>query len=86
MIRNPVVAGSFYPGNSRILKNMISDYLQNAEVHQNFADILGIISPHAGYIYSGQCAAFGFKALQQKDFLLKQGGLFLRPGKEFPLA
>ena len=68
MLRNPVVAGSFYPGNSRILKNMITDYLQNADGPEEFSDILGIISPHAGYMYSGQCAAFGFKALKQKDF------------------
>ncbi len=68
MVRNPVVAGSFYPGNSRTLKKMITGYLQKAEIKEQLNDILGIISPHAGYMYSGQCAAFGFKALQSKNF------------------
>jgi len=68
MLRNPVVAGSFYPGNSQTLRKMITDFLQNTDTNEQFSEILGIISPHAGYMYSGQCAAYGFKALQQKDF------------------
>ena len=68
MNRNPVVAGSFYPGDSSILKNMINDYLQKAIIKDDQRDILGVISPHAGYVYSGQCAAFSFKALKKKNF------------------
>ena len=68
MIRNPVVAGSFYPGDSSILKNMITNYLQNAFIQDDQRDILGVISPHAGYVYSGQCAAFSFNALKKKNF------------------
>ena len=68
MIRNSVVAGSFYPGDSSILKNMVNDYLQKAIVKEKQSDILGVISPHAGYVYSGQCAAFSFNALKKKDF------------------
>ncbi len=68
MIRNPVVAGSFYPGDSSILTNMITDYLQKAIIREEQGDILGVISPHAGFVYSGQCAAFSFNALKKKDF------------------
>ncbi|RLC57797.1 MAG: AmmeMemoRadiSam system protein B [Candidatus Cloacimonadota bacterium] len=68
MNRNPVVAGSFYPGDSSILKNMINDYLQKAIIKDDQRDVLGVISPHAGYVYSGQCAAFSFNALKKKDF------------------
>ncbi len=68
MIRNPVVAGSFYPGDSSILTNMITDYLQKAIIREEQGDILGVIAPHAGYVYSGQCAAFSFNALKKKDF------------------
>ncbi|MEA2096203.1 MAG: AmmeMemoRadiSam system protein B [Candidatus Cloacimonadota bacterium] len=70
MNRNPVVAGSFYPGDSSILKNMINNYLQKAIIKDDQRDILGVISPHAGYVYSGQCAAFSFNALKKKDFNL----------------
>ncbi len=68
MNRNPVVAGSFYPGDSSVLKNQINDYLQKAIIKKDLKDILGVISPHAGYVYSGQCAAFGFNALKKKNF------------------
>ena len=68
MIRKPVVAGGFYPGDQKVLEGQVKKFLENVEVGEKIDNILGIISPHAGYIYSGQCAAYGFKALQQKDF------------------
>ena len=68
MIRNPVVAGSFYPDDQHILRNMVNEYLQKAIVKEEQSDILGAVSPHAGYVYSGQCAAFSFNALRKKDF------------------
>ena len=68
MIRNPVVAGGFYPGAQKVLEEQVKAFIENVKMKEKFKDILGIISPHAGYVYSGQCAAYGFKALQQKDF------------------
>ncbi len=68
-IRNTVVAGTFYPGNKEDLKNMIEGFLDNARVPVNSAkNILGIISPHAGYMFSGQAAAYCFQAIKDKDF------------------
>jgi len=67
----PVVAGTFYPADSEELFNLISKYLSQADVKlPQFEDVLGVISPHAGYIYSGACAAYSFKAISQKDFKL----------------
>ena len=68
MIRNPVVAGSFYSGDSSTLTTQINDYLQKAIIKDDNRDVLGVISPHAGYVYSGQCAAFSFNAIKNKDF------------------
>jgi AmmeMemoRadiSam system protein B/AmmeMemoRadiSam system protein A len=65
MVRKPVVAGSFYPANSSNLSSTIEQYLSNADVETE-REIFGIISPHAGYIYSGQTAAFAYGALQNK--------------------
>jgi len=69
-ICKPVVAGSFYSSNPEKLKKEIQGYLTNVSgpIPDELNDILGIISPHAGYIYSGQCAAYSYKALQSKDF------------------
>ncbi|MBN2461453.1 MAG: AmmeMemoRadiSam system protein B [Candidatus Cloacimonetes bacterium] len=68
MIRQPVVAGTFYTSNPKALRNQVETFLENALVKKVYSDILGIISPHAGYICSGQCAAYGFNAIMQKDF------------------
>jgi AmmeMemoRadiSam system protein B/AmmeMemoRadiSam system protein A len=59
----PVVAGSFYPAGKNDLKGMVEEYINSAEVEEINGRILGIISPHAGYIYSGKVAGYGFKLL-----------------------
>jgi len=68
IIRKSVVAGAFYPGNSDILKMEIENYLSKVKVKDTYEKALGIVSPHAGYVYSGQCAAYGYKAIEQKNF------------------
>ena len=50
MIRQPVVAGSFYPGESRTLKRELEEYIRFADMKKK---VIGLISPHAGYVYSG---------------------------------
>ena len=65
-IRKPVVAGSFYPADPVRLKKLIGEYLSSAAEVPECDDpgkITGIISPHAGYIYSGPVAAYGFNCL-----------------------
>ena len=58
--RNPVVAGSFYPENSDALKTMLQSLFAKAEKKKTNDDVLAIIAPHAGYIYSGKVAASAF--------------------------
>ncbi|UCH98525.1 MAG: AmmeMemoRadiSam system protein B [Candidatus Aminicenantes bacterium] len=57
MIRKPVVAGSFYPGESQALKNELEEYIRFADTKKK---VIGLISPHAGYVYSAGCAGKGF--------------------------
>jgi AmmeMemoRadiSam system protein B/AmmeMemoRadiSam system protein A len=66
-IRDSIVAGSFYPNDPYVLKLQIEDYLNNAEYH-NLKEIKAIICPHAGYIYSGQVAAFSYKQIKDKKY------------------
>lgn len=68
MVMQSMLAGSFYPGLESHLREAITSYLDNIPESNLDSDILGIISPHAGYYYSGQCAAYGFKAVLQKQF------------------
>ncbi|MBC8175075.1 MAG: AmmeMemoRadiSam system protein B [Candidatus Marinimicrobia bacterium] len=62
MIREPAVAGTFYPAHSATLSENIQSYLMGADIDQEF-EPLGFIVPHAGYIYSGPVAAYAFKHL-----------------------
>jgi len=57
MIRQPVVAGSFYPGETRSLKRELEKYIRFADTKKK---VIGLISPHAGYVYSAGCAGKGF--------------------------
>jgi len=63
LIREPSVSGSFYPGNPLILNRDIEEYIKQADVVPIKGDIKGIISPHAGYMYSGPVAAHGYKSI-----------------------
>ena len=64
MIRHPVAAGTFYPAEEHELRAMLSTLMKSAE----FGSAVGVISPHAGYVYSGSCAAFAYKLLKNKSF------------------
>ncbi|MCF7794559.1 MAG: AmmeMemoRadiSam system protein B [Candidatus Cloacimonetes bacterium] len=68
MKRKPIVAGTFYPGDSIILRNQLERFLSNVSMLPSKKDILGVIAPHAGYVYSGQSAAYAYKALKMKQF------------------
>lgn len=69
-IRQPAVAGLFYPDNPDILKTMISDYLQQVAPVNKAPQ--AIIVPHAGYIYSGEIAASAYARLQSRRNSIKR--------------
>jgi AmmeMemoRadiSam system protein B len=67
-IRQPAVAGLFYPSDSTKLRSDIQSMLSAAESKPFAGKIFGIVSPHAGYIYSGATAAYGFNLLKDKGY------------------
>ena len=62
-IRRAGVAGSFYPGDKESLKSMIDELLSAAPEIELPGKIIGLVSPHAGYVYSGHVAAHSYKQL-----------------------
>ena len=66
-IRYPAVAGAFYPADKDKLTSMITEFLTKAQVPELKGRVVAVIAPHAGYIYSGQVAAYSFKALEGQD-------------------
>jgi hypothetical protein len=67
-IREPSVSGSFYPNNVDALRADIEGYLGNVPAGDLTGDIRGLVAPHAGYMYSGQTAAYGYKALSGRRY------------------
>ena len=67
-VREPAVAGAFYPGTADELHEVVKEML--AEVHPAPVNgrLVALISPHAGYIYSGVVAAHGYKLIEGKTY------------------
>jgi len=70
--RKPAVAGSFYTDSSKELEKEIKGYLKKTKVDGNNA--VAVISPHAGYVFSGQTAA---EAICQFDADKKYENIFV---------
>jgi len=66
--RAPVWAGQFYPLHPERLTTAIGSYLATAHLLPQLGRIVGLISPHAGYEYSGRVAASGYRQIQGGDF------------------
>jgi MEMO1 family protein len=58
-VRPPAVAGSFYPGNAGELQAYVERLLSQVKA-ASVGDLLGLIAPHAGFMYSGGIAAESF--------------------------
>jgi hypothetical protein len=66
-VKTAALAGSWYPGTRQELNSMLDGFFAGVQnLPTGGADIGVIISPHAGYFYSGGVAAYGFTAAQAK--------------------
>lgn len=68
IIREPAVAGTFYPIDRSELENEVLTMLGDSRSEQLEGDIMGIISPHAGYVYSGRIAAEVYNQIRNKRY------------------
>ena len=66
-VKQPNVAGTFYPDNPDELKNLLQMYLKEANPTVSLTNPQAIIAPHAGLIYSGSIAASAYKYLEQME-------------------
>jgi len=67
-VRKPAVAGSFYDGDPGRLSHQVDLLLTQAEDKDLKGAIRALVSPHAGYMYSGLAAAVGYKALRGSTY------------------
>lgn len=64
MIRRAAVAGLFYDGNARSLRPQVEDLLPTTEEK---VDAVGVVVPHAGYLYSGGVAGAVYARLNPAE-------------------
>ncbi len=67
-VRQPGVAGSFYPADPKALTAMMDEMLSHATVPKVTDRILAVVAPHAGYQFSGPVAAYTYAALKGRKF------------------
>ena len=67
-IKKSIIAGSWYPGNPRALREEIERFFSRVPEWGIGASIVGIVAPHAGYDYSGQVAAHAYRQLKGISF------------------
>jgi MEMO1 family protein len=66
-VREPAAAGKFYPESATKLKLAIENFMKDA-VPVKVKKPIALIVPHAGYIYSGQICADGFKQVSNHKY------------------
>ncbi len=66
-VKEPAVAGSFYPADPKTLKETVVSLLGNAEPQPAGGRLISLIAPHAGYMYSGQIAAYTYRHLKERE-------------------
>ncbi len=78
MIRSPAVAGSFYPDNSATLLEEVESHVQKNAAKTR---ALGILSPHAGFMYSGDVAGAVYSRIEIPDTVILLGPNHTGEGK-----
>ncbi len=67
-VKRPNVSGQFYDSSPRQLSESVDKFLSNARGVKAYPGAKVIISPHAGYVYSGSVAAYGYQAVKQNKY------------------
>jgi len=82
MVRQPVVAGQFYPASPSQLKAMIKGLVDEEAVKE---EVIGLVSPHAGYVYSGPVAGAVISRTRFKDTFIIMGPNHTGRGEPFSI-
>ncbi|MGE5249538.1 MAG: AmmeMemoRadiSam system protein B [Bacteroidota bacterium] len=66
-LRPSPIAGTWYESDPAALAESVDHYLSRAVLPDLQGDVMGVIAPHAGHIYSGPVAGYAFAALQGRE-------------------
>ena len=67
-LRKSVIAGSWYPGSPSVLRRDIENYFNSVSEVKLKGEVVGLIAPHAGYIYSGKIAAHAYNLIRDEKY------------------
>jgi MEMO1 family protein len=81
-IRKPAVAGTFYPATKKELAALVDSMIADDEPKE---EALGVICPHAGYIYSGPVAGAVLSRVQVTDTVIIMGPNHTGLGRPFSI-
>ena len=83
MIRNPVVAGQFYSLSKESLAKEVQGLIDGSAKK---IDAIGVVSPHAGYLYSGPVAGSVFSSIKSKPIYIILGPNHTGLGSPFSMS
>jgi AmmeMemoRadiSam system protein B len=58
------IAGQWYPGDARTLASSVDEYIHQARLPAIEGQVIAVMAPHAGHVYSGPVAGYAFAALR----------------------
>jgi MEMO1 family protein len=67
-VRPSPIAGTWYSANPSQLRKTIEGYIQGAKNPDLPGEVVALVAPHAGYIYSGGVAGHAFKTISGHHF------------------
>jgi AmmeMemoRadiSam system protein B len=67
-LRPSPIAGTWYPGEAGRLTRQVDHYLDEARLPDLVGEVIGVIAPHAGYVYSGTTAGHAFRSVRGKSY------------------
>jgi len=85
MLRQPVVADRFYPGNPSELKRVLDNFIPSSPT-SSLKKAVAVVSPHAGYIYSGEVAALTFARVNIPETVIILGPNHHGHGKDLAVG
>lgn len=66
-VKEPAVAGAFYPKDGKVLAKTVDSLLSGAKDKAGRGRLIALISPHAGYQFSGGIAAYSYNHLKERN-------------------
>jgi AmmeMemoRadiSam system protein B len=63
-VRPSPIAGRWYEGDPKALARSVDAYLDNAQLPDLEGEVVAVIAPHAGHVYSGPVAGYAFAAVR----------------------